>query len=59
MQNNPIQMIRMFNQFRRDYTPQNAEAKVRQLVASGQINQSQLNQLQSMATEFQNMFNIK
>lgn len=59
MQNNPIQMIQAFNQFRRDYTPQTAEQKVRELVASGRMSQQQLNQFQATATWFQNTFNIK
>lgn len=52
-------MIQAFNNFRRDFTPQTAEQKVRQLVASGKMNQQQLNTYQKMATEFQKMFNIR
>ena len=56
MQNNPMQMIQAFNQFRQSFTG-NPEQEVKKLVASGKINQQQLNQLQSMATEFQKMMN--
>lgn len=50
---NPIQMMQQFNNFRKNYTNETAEQQVRQLVASGKINQQQLNQLQNMAIEFQ------
>lgn len=52
---NPIQMMQQFNNFRKNYTNETAEQQVRQLVASGKINQQQLNQLQNMAIQFQNM----
>lgn len=54
-----MQMIQMFNYFRSGFTPETAEKKVRELVATGQMNQQQLNWLQGMATWFQNTFNIK
>lgn len=56
MVQNPLQMIQAFNQFRQSFTG-NPEQEVRKLVASGRINQQQLNQLQGMATEFQKMMN--
>ena len=52
---NPMEMIQQFNNFRKNYTNETAEQRVRQLVSSGQINQQQLNQLQNMAIQFQNM----
>ena len=52
---NPMEMIQQFNNFRKTYTNEIAEQKVRQLVSSGRINQQQLNQLQNMAIQFQNM----
>lgn len=52
---NPMEMIQQFNNFRKTYTNETAEQKVRQLVSSGRINQQQLNQLQNMAIQFQNM----
>lgn len=51
-----MQMIQAFNQFRQSFTG-NPEEEVRKLVASGKMNQQQLNQLQNMATQFQNMMN--
>lgn len=59
MANNPIQMIQAFNQFRRDYTPQTAEKKVRELIARSGMSQQQLNQIQNTATWIQNTFNIR
>lgn len=54
--NNPMQMIQQFNQFRSNFTG-DPKAEVMKLLQSGRINQTQLNQLQSMATQFQNMMN--
>ena len=54
-----MQMIQAFNQFRRGYTPQTAEQKVRELVASGKMSQQQLNEFQKTATWIQNTFNIR
>lgn len=50
-------MIQAFNQFKKNYTNETAEQKVRELVASGRMSQRQLNQLQGMATNFQKMLN--
>ena len=41
MPQNPMQMIQAFNQFRKNYTNETAEQKVRELVASG-VNVSNL-----------------
>lgn len=57
MQNNPIQMIQAFNEFRRSFKG-NAEEEVRRLVASGKMTQGQLNQLQGMATQFQQLMQM-
>ena len=51
-------MIQAFNNFRQSFSG-DPEQEVKKLVASGQINQQQLNQLQSMATQFQKMLNIR
>ena len=51
-----MQMIQAFNNFKQSFTG-NPEEEVKKLVASGRINQQQLNQLQSMATQFQKMMN--
>ena len=49
-----MQMIQAFNQFRQSFHG-NAEQEVRNLVASGKMSQQQLNQLQGMATQFQQL----
>ena len=53
---NPIQMIQMFNQFSNNFSG-DPKAEVEKLVAQGKISQAQLNQLQSMAFQFQKMMN--
>lgn len=54
--NNPMQMIQQFNQFKANFRG-NPKEEVEKLVAQGKITQPQLNQLQAMATQFQNMMN--
>lgn len=54
MLNNPMQMIQQFNQFRSNFSG-NPQEEVQRLMASGRINQQQLNQLQTMAQQFQAM----
>lgn len=54
---NPMQMIQAFMQFNQNFHG-DARAEVQQLVASGRINQRQLNKLQNTATQFQNMMNM-
>ena len=49
-------MIQAFNKFRQNFQG-DPEQKVRELVASGKISQHQLNQLQTMAAQFQKMLN--
>lgn len=53
---NPMQMIQQFNQFKQTFTG-DPKAEVQKLLSSGKINQNQLNQLQSMAQQFQGMLN--
>lgn len=50
-------MIQAFNQFRKNYTNETAEKKVKELVASGKMSQSQLDMFQRQANEFVNMLN--
>nr|DAH61450.1 MAG TPA: hypothetical protein [Caudoviricetes sp.] len=52
--NNPMQMIQQFNQFKNSFTGDPKQA-VMNLLQSGQMNQDQLNQLQSMAKQFQSL----
>lgn len=51
---NPLQMIQQFNQFRANFKG-NPEEEVRKLLTSGKISQSQLNELQAMAKQFQDL----
>lgn len=51
---NPMQMIAQFNQFRSSFSG-DPKAEVQKLIASGKMSQAQLNQLQGMATQFQQM----
>lgn len=61
MFNNPMQMIQQFAQFKNSFSG-NPRQEVQKLLQSGQMNQSQLNQLQSMAQQFSQLlgqFNVK
>ena len=49
-------MIQQFNQFRNSFQG-NPQEEVQKLISSGKMSQQQLNQLQSMATQFQKMMN--
>lgn len=49
---NPMQMLNAFMQFRNNYQG-NARQEVEKLLASGQMSQTQLNQLQGMARQIQ------
>ena len=51
---NPMQMIAQFNQFRSSFNG-DPKAEVQKLIASGKMSQAQLNQLQGIATQFQQM----
>ena len=61
MFNNPMQMIQQFAQFKNSFSG-DPKQEVQKLLQSGQMNQSQLNQLQSMAKQFSQLlgqFNVK
>lgn len=49
-------MIQKFNEFKNNFKG-NPQEEVQKLLASGKISQAQLNQLQSMASQFQKMMN--
>lgn len=51
--NNPMQMIRQFQQFRQQWTPESAQQKIDQMLQSGQINAEQLEQAKMMARQMQ------
>ena len=53
---NMFQMMQQFQQFKNSFQG-NPEEEVRRLMASGRINQQQLNQLQQQATQFINFIN--
>jgi len=55
--NNPMQMISEFNRFRQTYKG-DPKKEVLDLVRTGKMTQSQLNQLQQMASQFQDMMNM-
>ena len=57
MQNNPMQMIQAYRQFARQFKG-DPEQQVKDLVASGRMTQQQLNQLQGMATQFQQLMQM-
>lgn len=50
----PMAMLQQLNQFRQAFQG-DPKAEVEKLLASGRIDQSQLNQLQSMARQIQSM----
>lgn len=51
--NNMAQLIGQFNQFRNGYqgTPQMAQQQVQQMLNSGQVSQSQFNQMTNLANQ--------
>ena len=51
---NPMQMIQQFQQFRQQFQG-DPKQEVQNLLNSGQMSQQQYNQLQGMATQFQNL----
>lgn len=53
---NPMQMIQQFNQFKKTFQG-DPKAEVQKLLTSGKLSQQQLNQLQSMAQQFQGLLN--
>ena len=54
--NGPMQMIQQFQQFRQQFQG-DPKQEVQNLLNSGQMSQQQYNQLQGMATQFQNLLN--
>lgn len=53
---NPMQMITEFQKFKQNFQG-DPQAEVQKLLQSGRMNQQQLNQLQSMAQQFQQLLN--
>lgn len=54
MQGGPMQMMQQFMEFKKSFKG-NPKEEVEKLLTSGKINQQQLNQIQSMASQFEAM----
>ena len=51
--NNPtMQMLQKFGEFRKNWTPQSAQAKIDEMMRSGQISAQQYEQARQMAERF-------
>lgn len=57
MPNNPMAMIQQFMQFKQNFQG-DPKAEVMKMMQSGRLNQQQLNQLQSMASQFQQILGM-
>lgn len=55
--NNPMAVLQKFRQFQQSFHG-DAKAEVERMVASGQINQQQLNQYQNVAMQIKQMLGI-
>ena len=53
--NGPMQMMQQFMQFKQNYKG-NPKEEVNKLLQSGAMSQQELNQLQSMAKQFEHLF---
>lgn len=51
-----MQMIQQFQQFRKMWNPQTAQAKINEMLQSGQINAQQLEQAKQMASQMRVLF---
>lgn len=51
-----MQMIQQFQQFRHMWNPQTAQAKINEMLQSGQINAQQLEQAKQMANQMRGLF---
>ena len=51
-----MQMMQQFQQFKQGWTPQSAQAKINEMLQSGQINAEQLEQAKQMAQQLQGFF---
>lgn len=51
-----MQMINQIREFARQWTPQSAQAKLNEMLQSGQINGQQLEQAKQMAQQMQGLF---
>ena len=51
-----MQMIQQFQPFRQMWNPQTAQAKINEMLQSGQINAQQLEQAKQMASQMRGLF---
>lgn len=51
-----MQLIKQIREFARKWTPQSAQAKLNEMLQSGQINGQQLEQAKQMAQQMQGLF---
>lgn len=58
--NTPLaQMIKQFAEFKKQWTPKKAQAKIDEMLESGQINAQQLEQAKQMAQQMQGLLGGK
>ena len=51
-----MQMLQQFQQFRQMWNPQTTQAKINEMLQSGQINAQQLEQAKQMASQMRGLF---
>lgn len=54
-----MQMIKQFAEFKKQWTPEKAQAKINEMLESGQINAQQLEQAKQMAQQMQGLLGGK
>mgnify|MGYP005882502219 CR=1 FL=1 len=54
-----MQMLQQFMNFKKDWTPETAQAKINEMLKSGQINAQQLEQAKQMAQQMQGLLGGK
>lgn len=54
-----MQMIKQFAEFKKQWTPKRAQAKINEMLESGQINAQQLEQANQMAQQMQGLLGGK
>lgn len=57
--NNPLQLIRQFQEFSKSMTPQRAEEIVKQKLQTGEMSQQQFEQLKNQAQQMAQMLGMK
>lgn len=50
--NPAMQMLSRFAEFKKQWTPQQAQAKINEMIQSGQVTQAQVEQARQMAEKF-------